>query len=100
MNKNLALFDLDLTLLDIDSDYTWGEFIVKKGLVDIENYRQKNKYFHEQYKKGTLDAVEYNEFVASFLTTLPLDKLHQLREEFIETEIKPCSCDCSIICCQ
>ncbi len=89
MTKNLALFDLDHTLLDLDSDYTWGEFIVKKGFVDKEYYQQKNKYFHQEYEQGTLNPIEYNEFVAKFLTTLPLTELHQLREEYIETEVKP-----------
>ncbi len=89
MTKNLALFDLDLTLLDIDSDYAWGEFIIKKGLVDADSYRQKNIDFHQQYKQGTLDAIEYNEFVGAFLATLPLDTLYQLRAEFITTEVKP-----------
>ncbi len=89
MNKNLALFDLDHTLLDIDSDYTWGEFIVKKGLVDKDYYQEKNKYFHQQYEQGTLNPIEYNEFVGSFLASLPLNELYQLREEFIATEIKP-----------
>ena len=32
--KQLALFDLDHTLLDVDSDYLWGEYIVKHDLVD------------------------------------------------------------------
>ncbi len=89
MNKNLALFDLDHTLLDLDSDYTWGEFIVKKGLVDKEYYQEKNKYFHHEYEKGTLNPIEYNEFVGAFLASLPLNELYQLREEFIATEIKP-----------
>ncbi len=90
MNKNLALFDLDLTLINIDSHSTWCEFIVKKGLVDNkESYRQKNDYFQQEYKKGTLDAVESSEFIASFLTALPLNELYQLREECIRTEIAP-----------
>ncbi len=90
MTKNLALFDLDLTLIDIDSHSTWGEFIEKKGLVDDKaDYRQKNNYFQQEYKKGTLNAVESSEFIASFLTTLPLNELYQLREEFLRTEIQP-----------
>ncbi|WP_434353631.1 HAD family hydrolase [Psychrobacter sp. HD31] len=87
--KTLALFDLDHTLLDIDSDYTWGEYIVKKGLVDEAKYRQANEAFYHQYIAGTLDATEYNEFVASFLTTKTMDELLALRADFIETEVKP-----------
>ena len=66
-SKELALFDLDHTLLDVDSDYLWGEYIVKNGLVDEAQYRTANQRFYEEYIAGTLDATEYNEFVADFL---------------------------------
>ena len=87
--KELALFDLDHTLLDVDSDYLWGEYIVNNGLVDEAQYRTANQEFYEQYIAGTLDATEYNEFVAQFLTTLPLARLHELREDYIKREIEP-----------
>lgn len=41
--KELALFDLDNTLINTDSDYMWGEFLVKKGLVNEAEFRQKNR---------------------------------------------------------
>lgn len=85
----LALFDLDHTLLDVDSDYLWGEYIVKHDLVDEAEYRTANQKFYEEYIEGTLDATEYNEFVAQFLTTLPLERLHELREDYIKCEIEP-----------
>ena len=87
--RTLALFDLDHTLLDVDSDYLWGEYIVNNGLVDEAEYRTANQAFYEQYIEGTLDATEYNEFVAQFLTSLPLPRLHELREHYIQTEIEP-----------
>ncbi len=87
--STLALFDLDHTLLDVDSDYLWGEYIVKHGLVDEAEYRTANQDFYEQYIAGTLDATEYNEFVAQFLTTLPLARLHDLREDYVKYEIEP-----------
>lgn len=87
--KELALFDLDHTLLDIDSDYTWGEYIVKRGLVDAIEYQKANQLFYDQYIDGTLDAIEYNEFVAKFLTTLPMAELHKIRADFIDSQILP-----------
>lgn len=87
--KVLALFDLDHTLLDVDSDYLWGEYIVTNGLVDEAQYRTANQAFYEQYIDGSLDATEYNEFVAQFLTTLPLERLWALREDYIKAEIEP-----------
>ena len=85
----LALFDLDHTLLDVDSDYLWGEYIVKHNLVDEAQYRTANQKFYQDYIEGTLDATEYNEFVAQFLSSLPMDRLHALREDYIKYEIEP-----------
>ena len=33
---NLALFDLDNTLLAGDSDFEWAQFLIGKGVVDRE----------------------------------------------------------------
>lgn len=88
-NKELALFDLDHTLLDVDSDYLWGEYIVQKGLVDEAQYRTANQKFYQDYIEGSLDATEYNEFVADFLTTLPMQQLLQIRKDYINSEIEP-----------
>jgi len=87
--KQLALFDLDHTLLDVDSDYLWGEYIVKHDLVDEAQYRTANQKFYNDYIEGTLDATEYNEFVAQFLSSLPLHRLDELREDYIKSEIEP-----------
>ena len=56
----LALFDLDHTLLNTDSDYSWGEFLVNEGLVDPIRHRQMNDQFYEDYKAGQLDPIAYN----------------------------------------
>lgn len=86
---NLALFDLDMTLLNVDSDHSWGQFIVEKGLVDAQFYAEANDKFYQDYIAGTLDAVEYNEFVAAFLSTQKMTDLHQYREEYLNTWIRP-----------
>ncbi|MDO4442229.1 MAG: HAD family hydrolase [Moraxella sp.] len=86
---NLALFDLDMTMLDVDSDHSWGQFIVNKGLVDAAVYKDANDKFYQDYIAGTLDAVEYNEFVAAFLTTKSMAELHAHRQEYLDTWIVP-----------
>lgn len=55
----LALFDLDHTLLPLDSDYAWGEFTTAIGWTDPQVFKQRNDYFYAHYKAGTLDIVEY-----------------------------------------
>jgi HAD superfamily hydrolase (TIGR01490 family) len=91
--KNLALFDLDHTLLPIDSDYEWGEFLVRIGAVDETAFRRRNDEFFAQYQAGVLDPVEYLEFALGTLARFPraeLDALHaRYMAEVIEPAIKP-----------
>ncbi|UNU73632.1 HAD-IB family hydrolase [Moraxella nasovis] len=86
---NLALFDLDMTLLDVDSDHSWGQYIVQEGLVDAKIYADANDKFYQDYINGTLDAVEYNEFVAAFLTTKTYDELDVYRKQYLQKVIVP-----------
>jgi len=58
----IALFDLDHTLLPIDSDFAWGEFTITRGWVDPQAFKQANDAFYEQYKAGTLDVHTYVRF--------------------------------------
>lgn len=85
----LALFDLDHTLLNTDSDHSWGEFLVNEGLVDPVRHRQMNDQFYEDYKAGQLDPIAYNEFVFEFLTQHSDDELHVLHQRFMQNVIAP-----------
>lgn len=85
----LALFDLDHTLLNIDSDHAWGEFLIAQGQVDETQHRARNDQFYEDYKDGTLDAVAYNEFVFEFLSQHDMATLDQLHEVFMQQVIIP-----------
>lgn len=87
--KTLALFDLDHTLIDVDSDYIWGQYIVEEKLVADDDYGITNRQFYENYIDGTLDATLYNEFVARFLRSKTMPVLLQLRNNFIDKKIKP-----------
>ncbi|KAA8733837.1 HAD-IB family hydrolase [Acinetobacter qingfengensis] len=84
----LALFDLDHTLLNTDSDHSWGEFLVSEGLVDPIYHRQMNDKFYEDYKAGQLDPIAYNEFVFDFLTKHDRKYLTDLHLLFMEKIIR------------
>lgn len=92
----LAIFDLDNTLLGGDSDYLWGRFLVRKGLVDGEAYERANQHFYEQYEAGTLDIHEFLRFSLKPLTEHrpeTLDAWHRVfMEEMIEPIILPKAC--------
>jgi len=85
----LALFDLDNTLLDGDSDYLWGEFLVETGAVDGDWYQRENDRFYEAYKKGTLDISEFLAFALQPLAEHPRSLLEEWRQRFLEEKIMP-----------
>lgn len=85
----LAIFDLDNTLLNGDSDYLWGQFLAQQGLVDAENYERENLRFYDEYKTGTLDIFEFLEFSLRPLSENSLAKLNQLHQQFMDACIRP-----------
>lgn len=87
--RNLAIFDLDHTLLPIDSDYEWGQFLCRVGAVDAELFAKKNQAFYEQYQNGTLDPVEYLEFALGTLAQFPCAQLNALHAQFMQEVVLP-----------
>ena len=58
----LTLFDLDHTLLPIDTDYSWGQFTTEIGWTDPVEFARQNDAFYAQYQAGTLDVQGYVRF--------------------------------------
>ncbi len=54
---NLAIFDLDNTLLDGDSDYNWGLFLAREGFVNQKSHQEMNEKFYADYNAGKVKAV-------------------------------------------
>ncbi|CAN7733061.1 HAD family hydrolase [Duganella sp. Dugasp56] len=86
---NLALFDLDHTLLPIDSDYEWGQFLVRIGAVDAAEFARRNDEFFAQYQAGTLDPVEYLEFSLGTLAGFPRARLEAMQAQYMEEVVLP-----------
>jgi HAD superfamily hydrolase (TIGR01490 family) len=85
----LALFDLDNTLLAGDSDYLWGVFLAEQGIVDGAYYERENQRFYDEYKQGTLDIFEFLSFSLKALAENDPARLRALREQFVESKIRP-----------
>lgn len=86
---NLAIFDLDNTLIAGDSDHAWGEFLVNKNLVDSQWYKAQNDKFYADYCAGQLNIIAYSEFVFSFLAQHDTAYLQQLHLQFMSEVIRP-----------
>lgn len=65
--RKLALFDLDHTLIPMDSDYSWGEFTMALGWVNPADFKRQNDAFYAQYQEGTLDIDAYVRFSTAAL---------------------------------
>ena len=85
----LAIFDLDHTLINGDSDHLWGEYMVKNGIVDEQVYRQRNDIFYQDYQRGTLNNDQYLAFALEPLTHYSIDELHAWRADYVEKWIRP-----------
>ena len=86
---DLALFDLDNTLIAGDSDFEWAQFLIGKGILDRALYEARNIEFYEQYKAGTLDIDVFLDFQLQPLSRFPRAELDTWQREFLSRHIVP-----------
>lgn len=89
----LALFNLDHTLLDADSDCLWGQFLVRKGAVDGLRYARENARYHADYRAGRLDIHEFPAFGLRSLADNQPQQLGHWRRRFLQESVLPCIAD-------
>lgn len=85
----LALFDLDNTLLAGDSDFEWSQFLIDRGVLDREAYETRSAVFYAQYKAGTLNIHEFLNFQLKPLSRYSRAQLEAWRAEFMQERILP-----------
>ena len=89
MKQNLALFDLDNTLLAGDSDYNWSLFLINEGLLDAKTHHARNEQFYLDYKDGTLDIVAFLKFQLQPLSQHKRAFLDALHLKYMQNIIRP-----------
>ena len=85
----VALFDLDHTLIPIDSDYSWGVFTQAIGWADPVEFKRRNDEFYEHYKAGTLDVHAYVRFATDAIRLKGREAALEARERFMREVIAP-----------
>jgi len=85
----LALFDLDHTLLPIDSDYSWGVFTTDIGWTDPAVFRQRNDEFFAHYQAGTLDIHDYVRFATEAVRRKGPEQAAQAHRRFMQDVVLP-----------
>ena len=88
MNQRLALFDLDNTLLEGDSDHAWGEFLINRGLVDEEKHRAGNDQFYRDYLNENLDMHAYIAFSLDPILSYTIEQRNSLLADFMKQSIE------------
>ena len=93
VRKKIALFDLDHTLIPIDSDFEWGEFTIGLGWCDGAAFKRRNGEFFDQYRAGTLNVHDYVRFATQAIREQGAIKSRAAHELFmadvVQKVIKP-----------
>jgi len=85
----LALFDLDHTLLDGDSDVLWCDFLIERGVLDRAAFGTRNAQMDRDYRAGSVSAQAFCEFYVSTLAGRTRLAWEPLRSEFLSNVIAP-----------
>jgi len=88
--QRLALFDLDHTLLPLDSDYQWADFLARTGRAgDPAEARRRNDHLMDRYNQGELTAEQAAEFMLGLLAAHTPYELANWHEAFMTDVIRP-----------
>ena len=85
----LTLFDLDGTLLPIDSDHAFGEFMVRIGWADGQEHARQNDAFFVDYQAGRLDMCAYIDFATASWRNRPAEQIDAMSARFMQEVIEP-----------
>jgi HAD superfamily hydrolase (TIGR01490 family) len=88
MSVKLALFDLDHTLIPVDSCGLWAYFLISRT-DRAEEYNAIQKQFDEDYFEGVLDINKFMDFEMALLAGFSRRELEEIRQEYLDRFIKP-----------
>ena len=89
MTPLLTLFDLDHTLLRIDSDFAWGQFTTQIGWTDADEFSRRNEEFFAHYKAGTLNVADYVRFATEAVRLHGPEEAAAAHAQFLREVVLP-----------
>ena len=89
VNKKLAIFDLDHTILKCNSDHSWLDYLINKGFIKKEDYFEQNAEFQKKFREGKVDYKDYYEFTIQYLKDKSDDYISNIRSDFMREIIEP-----------
>ncbi len=88
-SQRLALFDLDNTLLDGDSDVLWCDFLIEQGLLESASFTARNADMDLRYRAGTVGPEEFANFYVGTLAGRTPAQWEALRQQFLTSVVVP-----------
>lgn len=88
-SRQLTLFDLDGTLMPLDTNQAFGAFLVQKGWCDAEQWTARNRAFHDDHHRGELDLDRFIEFSTAPWRDRPREEVEAVRTQFVREVIAP-----------
>jgi len=85
----LALFDLDHTLLTLDSDEAWLEYLIGREIIERAPFEHRNDIIVERYERGEVGLLEFTEFYLSTFVGHTLAQLESWRADYLKHRIVP-----------
>ena len=89
VNKKLAIFDLDHTILKCNSDHSWLDYLMNKQFIKKEEYFDQNAEFQRRFKQGDVNYKDYYEFTIQYLKGKSDDYISNIRSDFMVEVIEP-----------
>ena len=89
VNKKLAIFDLDHTILKCNSDHSWLDYLINKGFIKREEYFEQNAEFQKKFREGNVNYKDYYEFTIQYLKDNSDDYISDIRSDFMKEIIEP-----------
>ena len=90
LSQRLALFDLDHTLLPLDSDHQWAQYLARTGRAgDPAVALARNEDLMNRYNAGALTAEQAAEFMLGLLAAHPPHLLAAWHEDYMQRVIRP-----------
>jgi HAD superfamily hydrolase (TIGR01490 family) len=85
----IALFDLDRTLLTIDADEAWVEFLIEVGALARGKFEPAMRKVSARYGRGEIDGYEFCGFYLSTLAAQEPARLEAWRMQYLAERIFP-----------
>ncbi len=89
LKPKLALFDLDHTLLDGDSDVLWCDYLMDQGVLDRAAFEPRNAAMERDYRAGTVSVQDFSTFYVSTLAGRTPAQWETTRQAFLRDVVAP-----------